>query len=573
MKKILKIAVPVVMVILILVSICWYLFVYDREFTRDVLLSRARYHTAHGNDNMASWYYNLAYDYAAQDEHIAIELANQYKADGNYTKAEFTLATAIRDGGETQLYVALCRTYVEQDKLIDAVTMLDNVTNPAIKAELDAMRPSAPAADLAPGSYSDYLSVNLASPGARVYYTTDGLYPTMSREHLTSPIALSVGETTIRAIAVSPEGLVSPLVKFDYTIGGIVEEIRFADAAVGAALRKQIGKEAEPVIYTNDLWNVTKFTLPNDATSLADLKYLSNLEELTIKGRQLPDLNFLEDFPRLQALDLSGSRFPTNGLYIVGKLKELRRLNLTNCGLSTLAGLETLENTTHIYLADNTLRNLDALANMYGLVEVDLDHNAVVDLKAFQKLANLEILDLAYNSVENLQPLAGCVRLTNLDLSHNAVKELSTLNNMNLLKELNLEANALEDVSVLADNTALVKLNISETQIEDISMLAGLISLEEFRFAKNQVKELPKWPEGSLILIDGTNNQVGSLEVLGKMQNLTYVYMDYNKIKNVDALGSCYRLMILNVYGNEIKNTDKLEELAASGVLVNYNPV
>ena len=66
MKKILKIAVPVVMVILILVSICWYLFVYDREFTRDVLLSRARYHTAHGNDNMASWYYNLAYDYAAR---------------------------------------------------------------------------------------------------------------------------------------------------------------------------------------------------------------------------------------------------------------------------------------------------------------------------------------------------------------------------------------------------------------------------------------------------------------------------------------------------------------------------
>ena len=66
---------------------------------------------------------------------------------------------------------------------------------------------------------------------------------------------------------------------------------------------------------------------------------------------------------------------------------------------------------------------------------------------------------------------------------------------------------------------------------------------------------------------------MGSLEVLGKMQNLTYVYMDYNKIKNVDALGSCYRLMILNVYGNEIKNTDKLEELADSGVLVNYNPV
>ena len=573
MKKVLKVLVPVVMVILILVSIGWYLFVYDREFTRDVLLSRARYHTASGNDNMASWYYNLAYDYAAQDEHIAIELANQYKADGNYTKAEFTLANAIRDGGETELYVALCRTYVEQDKLIDAVTMLDNVTNPAIKAELDAMRPEAPATDLTPGTYHEYLSVNLTSPGARIYYTADGMYPSMSRDHLTNAISLPVGETTIRAIAVDPDGLVSPLVKLEYTIGGIVEEVNFTDPAVEEALRKQIGKVTEPVIYTNDLWPVTKFTLPSAATSLADLKFLPNLEELTIQRRHLPDLNFLEDFPKLQALDLSGSRFPSNGLYVVGKLTELRRLNLTDCGLSTLAGVQTLENMTHLYLGNNTLRNLDPIARMYSLVEVDLDHNAVVDLKAFQGLVNLEKLDLAYNSVEDLQPLASCVRLTNLDLSHNAIEELSALNNLNLLTELSLETNQVKDVSILADNTALVKLNISENEIEDISMLAGLISLEEFRFAKNQVKELPQWPEGKLIYIDGTNNQIGSIDVLGKMTDLTYVYLDYNKIKNVDALGSCYRLMILNVYGNEIKNTDKLEEFSNMGILVNYNPV
>lgn len=574
MKKVLKVMVPVVMVILILVSIGWYLFVYDRDFTRDVLLGRARYHTAQGNENLASWYYNMAYDYAAQDEHIAIELANQYKADGNYTKAEFTLANAIRDGGETELYVALCRTYVEQDKLMDAVNMLDNVTNPTIKAELDARRPAAPAADLAPGSYHDYLSVNLSSsPEARIYTTCDGHYPNVEAGHLTQAIALPVGQTQIQAVAVSPEGLVSPLVKLDYTIGGIVEEVVFADQAVELALRKQIGKEAEPAIYTNDLWGVTKFTLPDAATSLEDLKYLTNLEELTIKGRQLPDLNFLEDFPKLQVLDLSGSRFPSNSLYAVGKLAELRRLNLSNCGLSTLAGLQTLENMTHLYLSDNTLRNLDPIAAMYGLVEVDLDHNAVVDLKAFSGLVNLETLDLAYNSVEQLQPLSNCVRLTVLDLSHNSIQELSALNNLNLLRELNLDTNKLEDVSILADNTALVKLNLSSNEISDITMLAGLISLEEFRFAHNQIQELPQWPEGKLTYIDGTDNALGNVDVLGKMTDLTYVYLDYNKIKNVDALGGCYRLMILNVYANDIKDTTKLEELSAMGVLVNYNPV
>lgn len=206
MKKAIKIIVPLVMIIAIIASIGWYLFVYDRDFTRDMLLNQARYYSDNRNDKAASWFYGLAYEYTSQDEHIAIELANQYKADGNYTKAEYTLTNAIADGGTADLYIALCKTYVEQDKLLDAVTMLDNIANPAIKQEIEAMRPAAPAVSPEPGFYSQYIDVEIRSDAGTVYSTVGGDYPSMEKNAYTAPYSLPVGETVIYAIAVGENG-------------------------------------------------------------------------------------------------------------------------------------------------------------------------------------------------------------------------------------------------------------------------------------------------------------------------------------------------------------------------------
>ena len=132
MKKVIRILVPVLLVVAIIFCTTWYLLVYDRPITRDILLKIARFNDNHGNHNSAAWFYNLAYSQAGDNDAVAIELAEQYKAVGNFTKAEFTLSNAIADGGGVDLYIALCKTYVQQDKLLDAVTMLDNITNEQI---------------------------------------------------------------------------------------------------------------------------------------------------------------------------------------------------------------------------------------------------------------------------------------------------------------------------------------------------------------------------------------------------------------------------------------------------------
>lgn len=60
MKKFFRTLVTLLLIALIVASIGWYLFVYDRDFTRDMLLGQARYQDLHGNPRLSAWFYNLA---------------------------------------------------------------------------------------------------------------------------------------------------------------------------------------------------------------------------------------------------------------------------------------------------------------------------------------------------------------------------------------------------------------------------------------------------------------------------------------------------------------------------------
>ena len=111
MKKSIRIILPIVLALAIVICTGWYLFIYDRAFTRDVLLHAARYFESSGNHTVSAWFYNHAYTHAGNSDAVAIELAEQYKESGNYTKAEYTLSHAISDGGGVDVYIALSKTF------------------------------------------------------------------------------------------------------------------------------------------------------------------------------------------------------------------------------------------------------------------------------------------------------------------------------------------------------------------------------------------------------------------------------------------------------------------------------
>lgn len=570
MKKFFRFLVSLLLLAAIVISIGWYLFVYDRDFTRDALLSQARYNDLYGNSRLSSWFYNLAYEHSGRDENVAIELANQYKSDGNYTKAEVTLSNAIKNKGTVELYSALCKTYVEQDKLMDAVALLENIADPAMKQALEKLRPSTPTASHEPGFYSQYIDVELTSSSGTLFYTTDGEYPSIKGSIYTDPLQLEAGETIIYAISVDDSGLVSNPVVVGYTVGGVIEPATFADDTMEAAIRQVLGVSESNIIYTNVMWDITEFTVPENAQSLADLSLMPYLKTLTIQNQDLGTLTDLSSLSKLETLNLSGSTFPAEELAVLAKLPSLKTLNLSGCGLSTIAALEGAPGLTVLDLSSNTLRNLDVLSPMTTLTEVNLKHNAVTELGALSALNNLETLDLSFNAVSDLTPLASCMKLKWLDAGNNNLSRANGVEKLPLLTYLSLDYNNLTDISILASCVELTNLSIANNQISDISKLSNLVKLDILDFSYNSVSHLPEWQEGcTLRTIDGSYNLLQSIDNLAELDQIAYVYMDYNKITNIDALANSYLLIQVNVYGNDI---DTVAALTEHDIIVNYDP-
>ena len=575
MNKAIRIIIPLVLILAIVICTGWYLFIYDRAFTRDILLYTARQLEENGKHNASTWFYNSAYKQAGNSESVAIELANQYKAIGNYTKAEYTLSKAIADGGGVDLYIALCKTFVEQDKLLDAVNMLNNVTNKNIKAQLDSLRPAAPPCTPNPSTsgafYTQYITVTVSADNGTLYVSSNGEFPSINKDAYKEGITLKDGENIIYAIAVAENGLVSPTAIFGFTVGGVIKEMDFADPAVEAAIREKLGVTADKVLFTNDLWTITDFTLPAEAENLSDLKHLAFLEKLTISNSVSGQLSNLSGLANIKELTITDMAVNADEIALIGRLPNLQKLTANNCSLSTISGLEFAKNLTHLDLGNNAIRDIAPLSKLVNLQSLTMKQNALNDLSALSTLNALTVLDVSNNNLTTISPIATITGLKSLDVSNNSLEEIASVQQLTNLEYLSIACNGISDVDSIAACVKLTKLDISTNDISDISELSVLDRLETFNFSYNSVTKIPEWDaDCALVNIDGSYNKIKTLEPLGGLKKLNNIYMDYNKdISSVKALANCPMLIQVNVYGTKVT---QVGVLTTQSIVVNYDP-
>lgn len=575
MKKAFKIIVPILLSFSVLASIAWYLLIYDSSFTQELLLDQARRFENKGNHTAAVWMYNLAYSHSGEDGNVAIELAEQYKGIGNYTKAEFTLSNAIADGGTAELYIALSKTYVEQDKLLDAVRMLDNISDPSLQAELDSLRPAAPVLSSEPGFYNEYVELAISADNGTLYFTTDGNYPTTDNAPYTAPVALGAGETMVLALSVGENGLVSPLTVGTYTVVGVIEPITFQDPAIEALVRKELNYSESTVVYTNDLWGFTEFTVPGEAADYSDLAGMINLKSLSIPNAQSADVSFIANLHSLESLSISGVSLDTAMLNVIATPANLSQLSLTDCTISSIIPLADLKNLVTLDLSNNSIRDLSPMVNLLKLEELYLQYNAVRELGVVTSLPNLKVLDLSYNDLSAVPTIGSCTALEKLDLTHNKLTDISALAELTNLTHFAAADNKLTDISALKNCTKLAELDISNNVVNDISMLGDLVELTHLNFANNLVEELPQWPvDCALISIDGSYNMISNIDCLADFYHLNRVNMDYNAdIESVAALEGCPALVRVDVYGTKVSKISDVTALTEErGIIVNFTP-
>lgn len=554
MKKSLKILIPVALVLIILITACWFFLFYNRTLATDLLQNSARSMAAKGRYERSVSYYHSAWKLMPERTDLPIELAETYAEAGNFTKAEYTLVSAIAaNPNNYELYAALCRAYVEQDKLLDAVQMLDRISSESVKEALNQRRPAAPVITPESGYYSEYIQVAVETSEPTIYLTTDGEYPSSDSHLYSGPVDLETGETTVIALAVNEDGLVSPAAVSGFTIGGVVEEIKLADTAIDSAVRGLLHLEASEVIMTDDLWTIAALELPDTVTDISALSNFSGLKTLSIHDVSGLDFTVLRQLSGLTELDLSGCTISTEGMEAIGSLTELRKLTLDGCAITDLTPFTPLTKLTHLTLSNNSIEDIGVLSLMLELEKV--------------KLAN--------NPISSIAGLSTCSKLKTLDITRCGVTSLGSLSEKDALTTLLASNNKIADLSPLEGCKELSELVLTENMVDDISILTKLPALTNFTADHNKITKIPDFDQESCLLVrfSANYNEIEDISGLSGIASLNYVNLDYNKIKDISPLTANINLIQLDVWDNPIPEVaEAVKPFEESSVIVNFNP-
>lgn len=572
MKRFLKVFVPIILSLTIILGIAWYLLFYDPIFTQDIFLSSARHFAKTDNPTVSAWLYDRAYNQKQDIEEISIELADQYVLAGNYTKAEVALTRAIRDGAGTPVYIRLSQLFIEQDKLLDAIELLDKLPDSPIKEDLNGMRPEAPTSPQAQNLYNQYIDVTVESPGNTLYVNSNGQYPSVHTDLYTAPITLTDGENLLYAVSVSDAGLASPLAVLSYTVGGIIQDMEFADSIIEKEVRSILGFNDGHTISTKDMWSIKTFSIPPHTQSFADLQHMINLEELTVENGVPGQLSAISKITTLKKLTIKNVNINTEDMEAIGCLTSLTELTLEGCGISSIASLSTLTELTVLNLNNNAIRNISAISSMTKLEQLNLQRNVVVDVSPLASCVFLKKLNLSYNTIENIASLSAVSLLTQLDVSHNQITDVASISKMVDLTELYANNNQIADIAGLTPCIKLKDINISNNAITSLEALKDHLQIMTLNFSNNQVTQLPAWSKTSkLVTLDGSYNQISDLTPLAGHENINNILMDYNEnISSVDMLADCHVLIVVNVYGTKVKEAKALTD---QDIIVNLTPV
>lgn len=136
------------------------------------------------------------------------------------------------DDVATNFQNAILGTYVLSSRDIQFVTDAFSAPLTVTASILDNIVVIAPTFSVPAGAYGPSQSVALSSltPGAKIYYTTNGSTPTSGSTHYTTPITVSSSET-IKAIAITTGTHNSSVASAAYVINGAVATPTFSPVA------------------------------------------------------------------------------------------------------------------------------------------------------------------------------------------------------------------------------------------------------------------------------------------------------------------------------------------------------
>ena len=170
----------------------------------------------------------------------------------------------------------------------------------------------------------------------------------------------------------------------------------------------------------------------SDIIGLGDL---TELKHLDLRGNQIEEIDFMENFPKLKYLHLDENQITEiKGL---DNLKSLIVLELSKNNISKIKGLDSLSNLSYLALQDNNITRIEGLENLENLYELNLGANQISKIEGLENQNNLKTLYLYNNQIATLEGVENLKNLYFIDLRNNIISK-NEKNVLNIKKRLNI---------------------------------------------------------------------------------------------------------------------------------------
>jgi Leucine-rich repeat (LRR) protein len=252
---------------------------------------------------------------------------------------------------------------------------------------------------------------------------------------------------------------------------------------------------------------------------------------------------------------------------LLGRLIELRSLNLSTGDGGGIASIEPLKGLTALRVLDlsvTEVENLEPLKGLTSLQELQLYGTKVRSVEPLKGLTALQSLGLRSTKVKNIEPLEGLTALQELDLSETKVRSVQPLRGLTTLQWLSLRKTKVEDIEPLKGLTALQLLSLRETTVNTFEPLKNLKALQSLDLNGTRIGSLePLQGLTTLQWLDVGGTEVGDLKPIPGLTAMQRLVLSGTKVENLEPLSGLAALQELDLSGTKVDNLEPLRGLAA----------
>lgn len=282
---------------------------------------------------------------------------------------------------------------------------------------------------------------------------------------------------------------------------------------------------------------------------------LNSITKLDASGYEISTLDGIEQLENVQELDLSHNEI--QDVSSLAQLEELDSLYLHNNNITQVFPIRYLTNLSELSLSANQISDVASLSDMNNLKTLRLNSNEIEDLEPIRELKNLEHLYVNDNFLTSLDSVASLTSLKSLWADHNMITSVEPITSLNALTSLHLQANMIEDIDSLSNLHRMQSLWLQQNDIEDLSPLLELSNLAELYVQKNRIALQPG--SATMNFLEAIDDEGADVKYSPQKDNQNSEVIEFNDKSFEEAIREKLDKPHAPIYKNDVQHIQTLD--------------